>query len=115
MKSLFSYSFRKFKKQPGYSLLNLLGLAMGMACSYLLFLYVSQETSFDQFEGHESVYRLGSTYNIGGDTDHFCNAARPIGPTLSRDFSHIRTQTRVAGVNGLYTHCPLYTSDAADE
>ncbi len=111
MKSIVSLSFRKFKKQPGYSLLNLVGLAMGLGCSYLLFLYVAQETSFDRFEGHENVYRLGTTYKIGGNIDHFSNAPRPVGPTLSRDFSHILSQTRVAGVNGLYTHQAYFEYD----
>ncbi|MEM6737760.1 MAG: ABC transporter permease [Bacteroidota bacterium] len=111
MQSILSHSFRKFKKQPGYSLLNLVGLAMGVGCTYLLFLYVWQETSFDKFEGHENIYRLGSTYNIGGNIDHFCNASRPIGPTLSSDFSHIQTHTRVAGVDGLYTHQAYFEYD----
>ena len=111
MQSILSLSFRKFKKQPGYSLLNLVGLAMGLGCSYLLFLYVTQETSFDKFEGHENVYRLGTIYNTGGVIDHFSNAPRPVGPTLSRDFSHIETHTRVAGVNGLYTHQAYFEHD----
>lgn len=111
LKSIINYSFRKFKKQPGYSLLNLIGLAMGVGCTYLLFLYVSQETSFDKFEGHESIYRLGSIYSIGGNVDRFSNAPRPVGPTLSRDFSHILTQTRIAGVNGLYTHQAYFEYD----
>ena len=111
MKSILSLSFRKFKKQPGYSLLNLVGLAMGLGCTYLLFLYVLQETSFDKFEGHENIYRLGSSYNIGGNIDRFSNASRPIGPALSRDFPHILTHTRVAGVNGLYTHQAYFEYD----
>ena len=111
MLAILSYSYRKFKKQPGYSLLNLIGLAMGVGCAYLLFLYVSLETSFDKFTGHENIYRLGSTYHIGGNIDHFSNLPRPIGPALSRDFSHIRTHARVGGINGLYTHQAYFEHD----
>ncbi|MEL6558883.1 MAG: permease prefix domain 2-containing transporter, partial [Bacteroidota bacterium] len=111
MKSVLSLSFRKFKKQPGYSLLNLIGLALGLGCTYLLFLYVSQEISFDKFEGNESTYRLGTNYTFTGNIDLFSNAPRPVGPTLSRDFPHILTQTRVAGVNGLYTHKAYFEYD----
>ncbi|MEM9324307.1 MAG: ABC transporter permease [Bacteroidota bacterium] len=111
MQSIFTHSYRKFKKQPGYSLLNLVGLAMGLGCTYLLFLYVTQETSFDQFEGHETVYRLGTSYHFGGNIDRFSNAPRPVGPTLVRDFSHIENQARIAGVNGLHAHQAYFEYD----
>ena len=43
-------------KQKGYTVINILGLALGLACFGLLMLFVSDERSFDRF--HEDSDRL---------------------------------------------------------
>lgn len=53
---LFNYikiSFRKFTRQKFYSLLNIFGLATGMATVILIMLYVLDELSYDKFHTHE--------------------------------------------------------------
>lgn len=46
-------SFRKFIRQKFYSLLNILGLATGMATVILIMLYVLDEVSYDRFHKFE--------------------------------------------------------------
>ena len=42
-------AIRNLLRHPGYSLINLSGLALGMACAVLLAIYISYELSYDQF------------------------------------------------------------------
>jgi putative ABC transport system permease protein len=51
---------RNLKKQRGYSLVNAIGLAIGLASAMFIFLYVQDELSFDQAHPHaNNTYRLG--------------------------------------------------------
>lgn len=52
-------AYRNILKSKWYSIINILGLAVGMACSILLLLWVSNEMSFNEFhENKENLYRL---------------------------------------------------------
>jgi putative ABC transport system permease protein len=55
-------AFRHLRKQPGYSLLHILGLSVGMACFILVMLFVSDELGYDRFHQHaERIHRLTVT------------------------------------------------------
>ncbi len=49
-------ALRNLRKHRGHSLINILGLAVGMAASLLIFLYVQRELSYDMF--HEKAERI---------------------------------------------------------
>ncbi|MBO9658383.1 MAG: ABC transporter permease, partial [Chitinophagaceae bacterium] len=52
-------AFRNITRHKGFSLLNVFGLAVGIASCLLLFLVVRYELSYDKFlPGHESVYHI---------------------------------------------------------
>ena len=54
-------AFRNLSKSKGYSFINITGLAVGMACTILIFLVVRHETSYDQYHANGSrVYRVES-------------------------------------------------------
>ncbi|MCB0566236.1 MAG: ABC transporter permease [Phaeodactylibacter sp.] len=61
-------ALRNFRKYPGYAFLNLAGLAVGLAASFILLLYAYRELTFDrQFPGGERVYRIATDfYRMGG-------------------------------------------------
>ena len=52
-------AFRSLLKSKGYSAINIVGLAAGMACSVLIFLVVRHETSYDKFQSKgDRIYRV---------------------------------------------------------
>ncbi|MEJ0029598.1 MAG: ABC transporter permease [Bacteroidota bacterium] len=52
-------AFRNILKQKSYSILNVLGLSLGMAASLLILQYVKYEKSFDAFHNRaEDIYRI---------------------------------------------------------
>jgi putative ABC transport system permease protein len=57
-------AWRNITRQKWASLINIIGLAVGMTASILLFIYISYETSFDRFhENGHKVYRLISHFS----------------------------------------------------
>ncbi len=89
---MFSYNlkiiFRGFKKNSLFSLINIFGLAVGLAVCFLIVLYVSHELSFDQFhKNNERVYRI--------ERDPFCTLAPSFVPLLEKDFPEFEHISRV--------------------
>ena len=96
---------RNILRQRFYSILNILGLAVGITCTLLIVLYIRTELSYDDFyDNSDRIYRLNNENNIGGKIDKYCNAPRPISPKMKEIYPEIEATTRVCGVNGLYTH-----------
>ena len=59
LKNYITVAWRNLRRQPGYSLINIAGLALGLACSLLICLWVQDELSFDGFHEHAgSIYRV---------------------------------------------------------
>ncbi len=61
LKNYLKISIRSLVKQRFYSLINIGGLAVGLAACLLIVMYISHEVSYDKFhDGAERIYRLGS-------------------------------------------------------
>ncbi len=59
IKNYFLVAVRNFKNYKFFSFINITGLAIGMACSFLIFIWVKDEFSFDRFHENETdLYRL---------------------------------------------------------
>lgn len=59
IKTYFKIAFRNLLKSKGYSLINIVGLAVGMACAILIFLVVHHETSYDLLQTNANrIYRV---------------------------------------------------------
>lgn len=62
-RNFFLIAFRNFRQQKLFSFLNMFGLALGLASSILIFLYVSDELRYDVIHPYyNSTYRVGSTW-----------------------------------------------------
>ncbi|MFC2133364.1 ABC transporter permease [Bacteroidota bacterium] len=59
-KNYMTIAWRNIKKYKGFSLINISGLAIGMACCILLFIYINSELSFDTYhEKGDRIFRVG--------------------------------------------------------
>lgn len=88
-------SLRNLWKYKSYALLNVFGLAVGIAAAIILFLIVRYEQSFDTFHAeHERVYRIGeSTIKNGEDQAHWITRT-PVVPTLIEETPEVVSGTR---------------------
>ena len=70
-------ALRNFRKQKLFALINMFGLALGLASAILIFLYVSDELRYDVVHpNYKNTYRIGSTFN-NADGQSFDNTDVP--------------------------------------
>jgi putative ABC transport system permease protein len=59
LKNYIKIAFRNLRKQKLYSLINIIGLAVGIACAIIIFLFIQDEFSFDSFhEDADKIFRV---------------------------------------------------------
>ncbi len=90
IKNYFKTAFRNLKRNKAYAFINVLGLAIGIAASLLIFLVIQFETSFDDFHPQKNnIYRVGSIFNTQDGKDYSAGVSFPVGPALRTDFPQI--------------------------
>jgi putative ABC transport system permease protein len=83
LKNLFLTGLRNLWKQKLYTLINLLGLATGIACFVLIGLYVRyQRVLIASCPHHERVYRVVGEIEAEGQGEHSSSMVFGLGPTL---------------------------------
>jgi putative ABC transport system permease protein len=92
LKNYIKIAFRNIRRNPGYSAINIFGLAVGLAVSILILLYIQYELSFDNYhDDSDRIVRVTRAwFNQDGDTSlHLGHAAPPFGPMLEEEFPDI--------------------------
>lgn len=96
LKNYLKVAFRNIKRNKIFSLVNLLGLAVGMCCSFLIFLYVQHEFSYDRFhENSDRIYRVVTEWQVEGGSRIHQTTAAPIAPALLRDYPEVQNAVRI--------------------
>ncbi len=96
LKSVIKHSLRSFRKQKGYFIINVLGLALGLACSMMISTFVIHELSYDKFNTKsDRIYKLILNGKIGGQELLVTSTAAVIAPTMKRDFPEIEKFLRI--------------------
>lgn len=96
LKKFFITAFRNFGKQPGFVILNIFGLATGLASFMFIMLYVYHELTFDRFhKNYENIYRVKVVGRMsGGKLDQAVTAA-PMSKAMVSDYPEVITSARV--------------------
>jgi len=93
---LIKFSFRTLKRQGGYVAINILGLAIGMACSLVIALFIIHELSYDKYNEHrDQIYRLGIHGRFSGQESRMAYTAPPIGPAMAAEFPEVENVLRM--------------------
>jgi len=62
LRNYFKVAIRNLLRQKGFSFINIVGLALGIACTTLIGMWVSDELSYDKFhQDHDRIYRITAT------------------------------------------------------
>lgn len=89
-------ALRYLWRMKGYTLINVFGLAIGMATCLLIFLYISHELSFDEFfSDSEDIYRVAITGHISEDQLDVAVSMGALGPKIMRDYPEVKHFTRI--------------------
>jgi putative ABC transport system permease protein len=96
LKNLIKHSFRSFKRQRAYILINVIGLSIGIACSMLIALYVINEASYDKFNVRKDrIFRVILNGKVGGQEITMATSPAVMGPTLVKEFPEIEDYCRM--------------------
>src|SRR6187551_3450710 len=95
-KNYFKIAVRNLWKNKIYSIINIIGLAIGIAACIVIMLFVFYEKSFDNFHT-KNIYRLNEVQKFEGmvSSQKVALSMFPMGPTLKNDFPEIKNFTRV--------------------
>lgn len=96
IKNLLKHSLRALKKQKGYVVINIFGLAIGIACSIIIAQFIIHELSYDQYhQKKDRIYRLTLDGKIGEQEVNASYTASVIGPTMVSDFPEVERFCRL--------------------
>ena len=90
-------AFRSIFRNKLTAFINIAGLALSMACATLIFLYISDEISYEKYHSNaDRMFRVTRSFHSpeGKVNLHLANVAPPIGPLLKNDFGEIETIAR---------------------
>lgn len=94
-------AWRSLLKNKGFSIINIVGLAIGLSCFLLIALYVVDELSYDRFYPNaDRIYRVDADIKFGGNQLDLCVNSDPMGPTLKKDYPQVEEYTRIYSSEG---------------
>ena len=98
-----SVALRNLRRHPAYSLINIAGLAIGMATCILILMYIQDELGYDRYHPHaDRVYRIVDDIESGGQTVQTAGTPTAWGPALKRDFPEIELLVRMRGTGSAW-------------
>src|SRR5580700_1316930 len=91
LKNYLLVALRNFWRNKTFALINILGLAIGICASLVIFLVVDYDFSFDHFEKDRGrIYRVVEEYTSdNGVTSHFQDVCLPMGPVIQNEITGI--------------------------
>src|SRR3972149_2032684 len=96
-------AFRTLLKHKSFSLINILGLAIGMPVCLLLILVVSGQRNLDQFHANKQrIFRVVTrvTEKTTGNVNDLASAPAPLSPLLNSELTEIEDAVRLLGFYG---------------
>jgi len=87
-------ALRSLLRNKGFSFINISGLAVGMACCLLIFLWVRHEWSYDRFhENADAINRVVISWPRGTETGWHWRTPPPLAAALKADLPEIKEST----------------------
>ncbi|AXT54506.1 ABC transporter permease [Aquimarina sp. MMG015] len=97
-------AFRSLLKNKGYSFLNIFGLAIGITCASLIFLWVEDELSFNEsFADQDQIYYIPTNQNYDGEWRTFYSTPGPLAQAMKDEVPGVIKATRSSSEERLFT------------
>jgi putative ABC transport system permease protein len=96
IKNYFTIAFRNLSRHPFFSSINIFGLTLGLASCMLIFIYVTDELSYDRFHAEtQNIFRIGLKARIAGREIATSTSSLPVGPAMRNEIPGVETFTRL--------------------
>ncbi|MBS1933627.1 MAG: ABC transporter permease [Bacteroidetes bacterium] len=95
IKNYFKIAFRSLWRHRAFSLINILGLAVGMTACFLIYMYVSFEKSYDSFNTKaDRIFRVVTEFKTPSDEVHVAVTTPAVAFNLKNDFPEVESFVR---------------------
>ncbi len=94
------FTLRSLLRSRNYTILNLAGLAIGLAVSIIVYLYVQDEMNYDEhLTDYKNIYRINAQFELDKQREQVAGTSLSLGPLLAQDYSYIQNFTRFLHYN----------------
>lgn len=101
IKNYLTVAWRNLVKNKTFSIINIAGLAVGLACFILIAMYVMDELSYDRYNAKaERIYRINSDIRFGGTDLTLAVSSDAMGAALKNDYPQVEQYTRIYASSG---------------
>ena len=89
-------AFRSLRKNKGFTTINILGLALGLATCLLIVLYVVDELSYDRYNAKSNrIYRVNEDLKLGENNVLYAVCMPPLAKTLKAEYPYVENAVRL--------------------
>lgn len=100
IKNFFKVAYRNLLRNKGFSVINILGLAVGIASAMIILLWIQNEVSYDQFhEKKDRIYEAWNRAEFSGELQCWNTTPKVLARTLERDLPEVEQAVRVDWTN----------------
>ncbi|HMI59846.1 MAG TPA: ABC transporter permease [Puia sp.] len=104
LKNYLKIAVRNLLRNKGFSIINITGLAIGMASALLILLWIQNELSYDRFYPKtDRIYLMYNRDKFDNGLWAWNNTPTPLGPTLKKDYAGVEDFARYYNVTFLTT------------
>lgn len=94
-KNYLKIAWRNLVRNKGFSLLNIIGLSIGLAVVALILLWISFEVSYDRFhENNERIYEVNNQYPIDGEIWTWNSTPKIMASIIKKDYPEVEGVSR---------------------
>ncbi|MBE7170846.1 MAG: ABC transporter permease [Williamsia sp.] len=102
LKNYWKIALRNLRRSKGFSAINILGLAIGMASALLILLWIQNEVSYDRFhEKKDRIYEAWNRAAFSGQLQAWNTTPKVLARTLEKDFPEVEQSVRVNWQNNM--------------
>ncbi|MEP7141459.1 MAG: ABC transporter permease [Ferruginibacter sp.] len=97
LKNYFKIAFRNLRRSQGFSIINISGLAIGMASAVLILLWIQNELSYDRFHANgDRIYEVYGNNIVGGKIESGVPTPEIMAPVLKNDVPELEQVSRIS-------------------
>src|SRR6266487_1702670 len=96
IKNFFKVSLRSLLRNKAFSIINISGLAVGMASAILILLWIQNEVSYDQFHiNKDRIYEVWNRASHNNKVECWSVTPKVLSKTMQKDFPEVEHTTRI--------------------
>jgi putative ABC transport system permease protein len=96
-------AYRSLLKNKGFTVLNVLGLSLGLASCLLIIFYVVDELSYDRYNTKaDRIYRVNEDLKLGENNVNYAVCMPPLAQALKNDFPYVQNTVRIKNAGSMH-------------